>query len=513
MSPRATKQSSVNRPDTPHPAHARMAGRWRRCRDLLGGTDVIHAAGERYIQKYASETQDDYDSRLERCAVYNAFAQTVRACTGLVFHQNPELSEDVPQRIREDWENLDGEGTHADVLLRQNFSDALGVGLGGWLVEMPKIANPERVTLEDEQRLQIRAYWVWYSAEDVISWSWMREGGAKILSRLVLRECVEKEDPDGFAIMEVEQFRVLRLTVLKDGDAEDAPTVRLVKWEVWEEKVVEGGKVKSFAITDQGFYSNQAEIPFSPVLMGDDLGPMETKPPLLDLADLNLEHHKVNTELHDYYHHCCTPVPVRKGYKDPAGQDPSSRPRMKIGPTRLQDLPADGEFSWAELEGTSLETLQAELRQKEQRMASLGLSFLANETRAAETAQAKQIDATVQNANLVACARAFSDAAERAMTFHARFYDPTAPSGGSLGLNRNFELMVLDPTLMAALSALEEKGQLTLRTIWHAMRTGKLPEDFDPEKERRELLAAGARDVDKAKDVDDPEREEERGAA
>ncbi|HET8777969.1 MAG TPA: DUF4055 domain-containing protein [Candidatus Limnocylindria bacterium] len=460
-------------PSTPHPDYERMADRWRRCRDLAEGTDAIHKAGERYLPRHPKERVEDYDRRALATEVYNAFARTVLAMTGLVCHRPPTLGDDVPAVIRDDhWLDIDGNGTSGEVFAQRLFDDGMTVGFAGILIDYPAVDDPEAISVAEEEALHLRPYWVAVRAEDRISWRFTREGSKTFLSQLVLRETVE--EPDGlFKVRMVTRYRVFRRVV---GFDENGVRVARVTWEIWAPKTTEQGS--TLVIESSGTIAKRQTIPF--VAM-----PIGKKPPLLDLADINLSHYRVSADRRWLMHLACVPIPVRKGYTGPKGEE------MAVGPALLQDLPKEGSFEWAEVSGSAFVPTGEELKQMELRMASLGLAFLQSETRAAETAEAKRLDSAAQNASLATAAQALETALRQALQIHAEYLG--LESGGTVTVNREFEQTVMSPDVIAALSALETAGQLSLETLLAVLKAGNvLGEEIDVHEEMRRILKAAA---------------------
>jgi hypothetical protein len=104
-------------------------------------------------------------------------------------------------------------------------------------------------------------------------------------------------------------------------------------------------------------------------------------------------------------------------------------------------------------------------------MAALGLSMLQNETRAAETAEAKRMDKSEQDSALAVAARGLQDCLERALQFHAQYMGLT---DGTIEVNQEFEHLTLDSTQITAYSQLHQAGQISLDTLWAMLEDGNV---------------------------------------
>jgi hypothetical protein len=348
-----TTPTNKNTPDAEHPSVDRMRKRWQRCRDLVSGTDAVHAAGEKYLPKHPAEEHADYERRAKATEVYNGFSRTVTAMVGLVFQMDPTLGDDVPKAIKDAWEDIDGRGTHGSVFAKRLFADGLTTGLAGILVDYPVVEQPDTVSKADEAALGLRPYWVPIKVEQYVSSRHAKVGGTIVMTQLVLKEEVEEADGE-FGTKCVTRYRVF-----KRGEG-----VGAVTWQLWEEKNESGAK--RVEMISSGTLTNATRITFAPFLAGPVEGDMETRPPLLDLADVNLAHYRVQADRRHVMHLACVPIPVRIGA--PQGPGGTTQP---IGPNLMIDIPIGGDFKWASPDGGAFQPTREELQDLERRMASL----------------------------------------------------------------------------------------------------------------------------------------------
>lgn len=501
-------------PESKHPARKRMENDWLTCRDLAQGQRAVVQARTRYLPRHVAEDNEDYNIRLQHAELYNGFRRTMIAGVGLVMQTPPRMSDDAPDEFKKDWENIDGGGTHGDVFSARLDLDATVTGLAGILVEYPKVANPTAIDSAEEARRGLRPYWVPICAEQFISWRHVKVDGTTVLTQLVLREDVE-EEAGAFGVAQVCQFRVFRREVTREFDSNGVKIVTVsptVQWELWRK---DGPNEKARRV-DNGVISGIDEIAFSALVVGNDVSGFECSPPLIDLAYVNLAHYRVTTDRRHLMHIGCVPVPVRTGWK--SAQEESSGP-TKIGPNTLMDLPHDGDFKFAEITGAAFTPSEKDIDKLESRMGSLGLSFLAPQTRHAETAEAKRIDATAQSASLSTVAQALQDCLNNAARLHAKFRKLSVVP--SFEVNRQFEAIVMDTALVDSLSNMEAKGQLTVETLWAELQKGHiLGEDFNAIKEaaalvqkQKDLLAMGGGDPNNPEKGKQPPNNPNKGGA
>src|ERR1041385_6756515 len=210
-----------NTPDFENAAYTAMCAGWTLWSDVLGGQDAIKKKGETYLPKEPAEDDEDYKRRLAR----SIFFEDPRDCTinlsGIVFRKSPTLGEDVPDLLKELYENIDNAGTHGDALLQRLFEDGF-FGHSFLVVERPQ-QDPNVKTAADEIAAGNRSYWCLRQAKDAVNFRPLIMRGKTEIGQISFKECTK--EPDGrFGEKEVTRYRVYLLD--ENGNAQ---------WEVWRE--------------------------------------------------------------------------------------------------------------------------------------------------------------------------------------------------------------------------------------------------------------------------------------
>jgi hypothetical protein len=475
-----TTLSENDRPDIPSPAYKRMEPRWSKCRALMAGTEAIRADAARYLVQLPNETNDAFQYRAQLVALFNAFKRTVKACVGLITQEEPKLGDDMPQPLVDMWENADRGGTHGAVLTKQLVTDGMIDGSAGIFTDYPRVANPGKVSADDEQRGGLRPYFVRYRAQDVLKTIYQSVDGVRTLVLLVLRETSD-ERVGQFGIQTVERYRaytnergVIGCEVWKKNYNESAPRIETQKFTL----------------------ANVTKIPWSPLVAGDVVDANETRPPLDDLADLNVEHFQIKTNIRYLEDRALVPTMVRIGAQP---DEDGAYPPIAIGPQSAIEAPVVEGLStapiyWLSPDVAVLDPSNKSLEKVEQQMGAAGLAFLAPDTRAAETAEAKRIDEKAQNASLRSVARDVQDCLESAFGFAGQYIKQPA---GSVTVNADFEETVMDPAMVAELRNLATAGKLSIETLLDRLEKGHvLDEGFDIEAEVKRILTENAQTVD-----------------
>jgi hypothetical protein len=218
-------------------------------------------------------------------------------------------------------------------------------------------------------------------------------------------------------------------------------------------------------------------IPFVPAVLGQRCGYFSSRVPLQTLIDLNYAHWQVLTDRRHIMHIACVPMLVRVGYSPPAEGDGVQEVSQNI----MIDIPQGGDLRWLEASGAGIAPTAEELTQIENRMANVSIAFLQPDTRAAETAEAKRLDAQASNATLASVARAHQDAFELAAQFDAEYMNEEPPE---IGFNLDFAGETIAPDLIAQLSSMAAQNQLSLETMLTIIKSGGvLPDEVEPREE------------------------------
>lgn len=309
---------------------------WVTIRDCLMGEIAIKRRGNKYLPKLSTQDQDEYAAYLQRAVFYNATARTVNALVGSV-HYRPALFDKLPEGV--DLTNVTRDGQSFEAFAKRITRELVSVGRYGVLIDAPEDGGP--------------AYLAGYIAEDIIDWSVRIEGGQEKLERVVLRE-IKRSSDDGLQSELKEVYRVLYLD--KAG--------------IYRQRIYENGEPLI-----SGEYTEvvpllrgrpQTEIPFTffgPYDFGTDI----EKPPILDIAMMNLSHYQSYAQLEQgrFY----TAVPVWCVFLSGGGEDDVD---YKVGPNTVWQLNSNDNVELKEFGGNGLKFLENALKDKEAQIMALG---------------------------------------------------------------------------------------------------------------------------------------------
>ncbi|NQW12233.1 MAG: DUF4055 domain-containing protein [Alphaproteobacteria bacterium] len=388
---------------TPNAVWSARAPDWELIQDLLGGTRAMRAASEKWLPREPRESLEAYRIRLTRTVLFNGLGRAIQTLSGKPFVKPAVLSDDADPRIRALARDLDLGGRDLGGFARDVLRAALTDGLTHILVDFPT-GGEIGETLADEIERGARPYLVHVPARELIGW---RIGDDGELARVRVRETVmERDGPWGERA--VEQIRVL-----EPG-----------RWQVWRK--TEGIKDTVWRLHADGESSLEA-IPLITVY-AERTGFLTARPPLLDLAWLNLAHWQSSSDQRHILH--VARVPILFGRNLKVGED-----GIEIGPNRL--ILGDGDsasLSYVEHSGAAIEAGRQDLADLEDRMAVMGLDLLVHRS-GGVTATERAIDAARTDSALAALVRAVEDGLSRALCLCAEWLDLDPASAGRVTLD------------------------------------------------------------------------------
>jgi hypothetical protein len=452
---------------TPSASYQRMAPRWRMIDVLLGGTEAMRAAGHEFLPQYENESNKNYDARLARATLLNMTEQTLDTLAGKPFKDQVVFGEDVPPAIEEMMEDVDMQGHNLHAFCRSWFRDGWAKGLSHVLVEHP--TPEERVdpdtgeavarTLADDRADGMRPFWVHVKPECLLAAYSMVVNGREVLAHVrILERTVERVDWE-----EVERVRV---RVLEPGYWWlYAPDEKGEEWHVEEE-----------GPTALGY------IPLVTFYAGKRDGLMECKPPLTDLAHLNVAHWQSASDQRNVLTVSRFPILAAAGV--PADQ------KVNIGPNNfLTTEDAQGKWYYVEHTGAAIKAGAEDLNSLEDQMSTYGAEFLRKRP-GDQTATGRALDSAESSSYLASTVRDFQDCVELALQYTADWLG--ADEGGSVSISSDVDISEADAAELDALLKMRAQRDLSRQSLISEMqRRGVLADDFDAEADAELLQEEG----------------------
>jgi len=458
---------SSDDPSKTLPAVDAMREDWAIVDPLMGGTKAMRCAGVQLLPKWPKEDDCDYQNRLKLSTLLPAYSETVKNNTGRVFAEPIVLSEDIPKPIEAYAENLDRQGNNLQVWAQTFFTSALSHGLCHVLVEYPNTigpnGKPKIVTKADEQAAGVRPYVVMIRPQQVIGWRSSSADGEHVLTQFRYMESVE-EDDGTFGTKCVDQIRVL-----EPG-----------KWTTYREKET-ADKRKEWVIHEEGGTSLK-HIPLSTLYTGRT-GYMTAKPPLLELAHLNVKHWQSQSDQDNILHVARVPMLAISGIDDDTWE-------LKVGTASATKLPTNGKMEWVEHTGASIEAGRTSLNDLEDQMRIAGAKLLQKDKQVTKTATQAEDEAAQEMSPLQTMAGQLEDTLDQVLQFFAEFIGEK--EGGHVQVNGNFDIDFAPETTLPLLLNMASQGRLSDETLFSEMqRRNVVSSDIKWEEEAAKIAAQG----------------------
>jgi hypothetical protein len=380
--------------------------------------------------------------------------------------RKPVRLNDVTDTIREQLFDVDLQGNDLNTWTFETARKMIRYGHIGVLVDAPANGG--------------RPYWVSYTPRDILGFRTETVDGATKLSQLRLRETIIKPSEDSeYGEEQVEQIRLLT-----PYGEEQVEQIRLLT--PGQYQIHQRDKKGDFRIVDEGTTSLQ-EIPFA-VAYSNRYNTLESRPPLEDIAELNLKAYQVQSDLDNQLHISAVPMLAFYGF-------PSSAEEVSAGPGEALAFPAEGRAEYIEPDGKSYDAQFKRLDQIASQINELGLSAVLGQKLSAETAEAKRIDRSQGDSTMMVIAQNMQDAIDNCLQFHAQFLGES--QAGSSMINRDFLGSRLEPQEIQALLQLYTAGTITQETLLHQLAEGEiLGDDFDIEEELEATQNGGLINMD-----------------
>lgn len=442
-----------DRPDSRAQFYTDQIATWQMLDACLEGTSAMRRAGRTYLPKYPQEAADGYEFRLTQSTFLNFFKKTVTGLTGKPFSQPLSIPEDMPDQLEELFDNVDLQGHDIHTVARNAFHTGLAKGMVGLMVDMPT-ANPDVKTLDDQRKSGARPYISIIAPESIIgAFAEVKDGVDQFTHVRIMETVIEK---DGFAEVKKERIRVL-----EPGT-----------WELYEKD----SKGQWHSI-DKGTTS----LDYIPLVIwyADKEGFMRSRPPLLDLAYLNVQHWQNASDQNNVLAVSRFPILAASGV------DPESK--LEIGPNTyfaLRDPTA--RMYYVEHTGAAIGAGRQNLEDLKTEMAMMGLQLLMPQT-GNITATAKALDAAEANCGLQSMVISFASAFNLAVEYMGDWLD-IEEDLPSISINVDFGLSVNDASDIGVLAQARANREISHQAFMtELLRRKILHPDFSIEDDAEQL--------------------------
>ncbi len=441
-----------NDPSKTIPAVDAMRQDWAIVAPLMGGTAAMRAAGKALLPQYPAEEDDAYRERLSLSTLLPAYAETISNNTSRVFAEPLQLGDDVPEAIAELCADVDMGGNDLNAFAVEYFRVGLSHGLCHVLIDYPQAG--ELQTAADEQAAGVRPYAVLVHPERVLGW---RVEGGK-LAQVRFTESIEVADGE-FGVETVEQIRVLEPSL----------------WRTYRKREGGGWAVHQEGRTSLGY------IPWVTFYAGRT-GMMTARPPLLELAHLNVKHWQSQSDQDNLLH--VARVPLLFMFTD------DEQFKLVISAGSATRMPKDGDAKYVEHTGAAITAGRESLQDLIEEMRMAGAKLLQKDKQQTKTAAQANEEAAQELSPLARLANQFADCIAQMLQIFADYRG--LPEGGTVEMRGNFDADFVPEVSLPLLLNMASAGKLSDETLFAEMqRRGVISDEYSWQEEQERLSAQG----------------------
>ena len=472
-----------------HPEYDANLSAWSRARDVIAGEDAVKSAGERYLPRLESQTDEEYDAYRARASFYNATARTADAFLGLVFRRPPFVK--LPEKLcaigkglAEFCNDADMLGTPLASYAKNVVKEVVVVGRAGTLVDWEG---------ENENRVYVSLY----AVENILNWRVERINGRNVLTLVVLYEPTGgKVEPaqgeEDFGSKTREQIRVLKL-VAGEMNSENKRMSYSCQVDLWQ-RVEKKSKreQREWKLVETRIPLRLGKpLPLVPFVFHSPrhFMPDVEKLPLADVIGVNLDHYRLDADYKHGMHFTALPTAWVSGF------DKSSTLRIGSSTAWVTETPG-ATAGFLEYTGQGLTTFERAMDRDEGLMAVLGARLLESQKKVGETAQAIELRQSGENSILGNIANSVSASLTQMLRW-AYWWNSTEASPDDvtneqiiMELNTDFSTKGMSAQELTAVVSAWQNGALSRDSMLQLFRRGEiLPEGRTNEDETNLIQA------------------------
>tara|TARA_B100001093_G_scaffold497455_1_gene544405 strand:- start:7256 stop:8707 length:1452 start_codon:yes stop_codon:yes gene_type:complete len=399
---------------------------WEIMTAVTNGTEYLRENSETFLPLEPREDYDAYLARVNR-SVFSPYTQRlIRAAAGLILRKPISVEGDLY------WtevfnKNVDGCGSDIDEYARRQAICALTYGHCNTLVDFP--APTAARTLAEERALNRRPYWVEIEPKNIYGWRLDRDSNYGTLTQVRIAE--KAVIPDGeFGEKCYDQIRVIepgRYRLYRKKE-ENKSLEGAAPYPDSYDQTNSGGE---FELIGQGVYDLN-EIPLITVY-ANKIEPLCSRPPLLDIAYLNLAHFQRQADLIHSLHVASQPMLVMEGWDDQTKD-------IAISVNYAMATQPGNKVYYVEPASSAFEAQSAEVQELQQQMSSLGISTLSQQKHVAESADARRLDRIDTNSMLAMVSMDLESGLQKSYDLAASYLNIEPPE---VKISRDFDLQRL----------------------------------------------------------------------
>ena len=415
-----------------------MTKSWEIMKAVTYGTEYLRDNSEAFLPLEPREDYDAYLSRVNR-SVFSPYTQRlVRAATGLILRKPITVIGD-PYWTDVFVKDVDGCGSDLDEYARRLLICALTYGHSNTLVDFPAPTGARSLAEERDQNR--RPYWIEVDPANIYGWRLDREVNyGKLIQVRIAEQAVVPEGDFGEKVFD--QIRVIEPGNYRIYRKKETTKDMYTQDESFAGNFDSPANEKDYELVESGEFS-LGEIPLVTVYAGKT-DTMTSKPPLLDIAYLNLAHFQRQADLIHSLHVASQPLLVMEGWDDQTKD-------MAISVNYAMATQPGNKVYYVEPAASAFEAQAAEIQELQLQMATLGISTLSQQKFVAESADARRLDRVDTNSMLSMVSLDLEQKVQKAFKLSADYLGLEPPE---IKISRDFDIDRLIGQDITALTSL-----------------------------------------------------------
>jgi hypothetical protein len=458
---------------------------WRQVDSLWSGTAGMRLAGTLFLPQQPNETLDNYKRRLARSTLHNYYKSSIQSAVGKVFAEDIHI-EDPTLSLDLICADVDSQGRNISQFAKEVLENAINHGVSFILIDHTRVPE-DFENLAAQQDSGARPYWVGIPATKVLDARSGDFGGAQRLCYFRYEEIVWEPSADGFSGAQFRQVRIFKHDVGTN-----------VMFAVYRE--VDG---KQWELVDSGEIVGLDAIPVVPVYT-NRMGFFMGRPPLQDLADVNVQHWQCSSDYQNSVHVATIPFLLTKGLQAQMDADGNLKQLTVDVNAGVVATDPNATVEWIEVSGAALSAARANLDSLTSEMEKLGTT-LCSSTPGGITATEHSVNAAETNSVIKNWALSLQDAINGALYFTSQYIGE--PYTSMAKVNIDFAQDFASDTTMQNVLDMHVAGIIDAEVvIAEAKRRNVLDHnaDIEPAAETPALEAKEDPELEKTEDKDEP---------
>ena len=427
---------------------------WQVINLCTGGTKALRASAEQIIPREPREDDDAYNRRIFHATLPPFLQRLAAQAAGTILRKGIHL-EGGDEEFWSDWaKDVTGDGTPLNVFARNVLIDSLLFGHTCVVVDNPADEAPTNLLQKRQAQKDRKPYLIPVNAQQVLGWRTTGNRTQGVIDQVRYFETViEPKGP--FGEEAIEQIRVLKAGT----------------WETWRQG--DGLNGTGWKRHDSGTYDLD-EVPFVCVY-SNRLATLVSRPPMLEVAYLNLAYAQRFTDYHHAIHVGAQPILTLKGF------DPDNGEPIGLSVNTAVLLPPDGDAAYVEPTAAAYEAQLKCLQTLEEQISSLGINTLARQNITNAAAEAKRLDRVDSDSIMAVISEDLARAIQKIVRIAASYAGVEEPE---VSIPKDYENRLLDGNQITAMLQLNMQNVISQETLLRILQEGEvLPPFIDLEEE------------------------------